>query len=219
MLMFMRDGFDPVLFVSFVVVAFFAFAYHEFGHAWMADYLGDPTPRRNGRLTLNPIPHIDPMGMVLLILFGFGWASTPINPYALRGNIRTSHALVSIAGPAVNLLMAIVYGLALRLFLWTDPDPSTKSYHLWFTFLWIGVYLNLFLIAFNLLPIPPLDGFRVLQGVLPAELAYKMEALLPYSSLIFIILLVGGQYFGLTAILFPFIRIMFRILVGYSLAG
>src|SRR5690606_10596481 len=110
----------PATFVAFVIVVFFAFAYHELGHALVADYLGDPTPRNQGRITLNPIPHLSALGLILVIVFGFGWATTPINPSLLRGNPRTSHAFVALAGPAMNLLMAILFAIPYRI-LYTSP--------------------------------------------------------------------------------------------------
>src|SRR5690606_4863653 len=108
-------GFDIATIIAFIITATLAFAYHEFAHAIVADRLGDPTPRSYGRITLNPFVHLDLFGMVMLILAGFGWAMTPVNPNNLRGNPRTSYAIVALAGPVANLIMAILFALPIRL--------------------------------------------------------------------------------------------------------
>lgn len=221
MLFFLGD-FDLLTFIAFVIVAVFAFAYHEFGHALVADRLGDMTPRLNGRMTLNPFPHLSLVGMIMLLLIGFGWAVTPINPNQLRGNPRTSHAIVAIAGPASNFVMAVLFAIGLRLLLFWNrsglpPGVNQGIIEFLFTLFNIGVGLNLFLIAFNLLPIPPLDGFWVLRGVLPIELAYQLDALRPYGMLIFLLVIFVLPRVGLSV--FPFINeftsTVSRILIGF----
>ncbi|MEM7115099.1 MAG: site-2 protease family protein [Chloroflexota bacterium] len=219
MLLFLGNDFDAVAFLAFIVVAFFAFAYHELGHALAANYLGDTTPARYGRLTLNPIPHISLTGMVMLILIGFGWAVTPIDPTQFRGNIRVSHALVALAGPAANLIMAILFAIPLRLIF--DGNPfffsfSESTFDLLVLYLQIGVRLNLFLIGFNLLPIPPLDGFWVLRGVLPTQLAYQLDGLRQYGTIIFLLVIFVLPNVGIS--IFPaietFTSTLFSLLVG-----
>jgi Zn-dependent protease len=224
MLFFLGRDFDLAVFIAFIVVAFFAFAYHEFGHAIVADRLGDMTPRLNGRITLNPLPHLSLVGMIMLIIIGFGWAVTPINPNALRGNPRTSHALVALAGPALNLIMAIIFAIPLRLLGMGVITMSAllemglpEAWANWITtLLVIGVRLNLFLIAFNLLPIPPLDGFWVLRGVVPLDMAYRLDSLLPYGMLLFLLVLFLLPQVGLN--IFPlidnFTTAVFTFLVG-----
>ena len=101
--------------IAFAITAILAFAYHEFAHAFVADRLGDPTPRDNGRITLNPFPHLSVFGLIMLFLVGFGWAVTPVNPSLLRGNYRRSMAMVAIAGPLANLAMAILWALPIPL--------------------------------------------------------------------------------------------------------
>ncbi|MCL4870869.1 MAG: site-2 protease family protein [Anaerolineae bacterium] len=209
MLFFLSGNFDLIQFICFIVVAFFAFAYHELGHALVANYLGDPTPRQHGRMTLNPFPHISPVGMIMLILIGFGWAVTPINPQMMRGNPRTAHAIVAIAGPAFNLIMAVLFAIPIRIIMvgagfGFSPLAALpeQTANIIMTFLFIGVNLNLFLIGFNLLPIPPLDGFWVLRGLLPPEMAYQMDRLLPYGMMIFLLVIfilprLGIDVFGL----------------------
>jgi Zn-dependent protease len=223
-MLFFLGQFDLPVFIAFIVVAFFAFAYHELGHALVADYLGDMTPRRHGRITLNPLPHISWLGMVMLILIGFGWAVTPINPNALRGNPRTSHAIVALAGPAMNLLMAVLFAIPLRLATMGVIDlpvlftgGSSDDWLEWLSVLcYLGVRLNLFLIAFNLLPIPPLDGFWVLRGVVPLEMAHRLDGLMQYGMLIFLVVIFLLPRIGLNV--FPminnFVTTGFRFLVG-----
>ncbi|WP_420627237.1 site-2 protease family protein [Candidatus Leptofilum sp.] len=171
--------------ISFVLIAVIAFAYHEFAHAIVADRLGDPTPRQHGRITLNPIPHLDRTGLIMLMIIGFGYAFTPINPRYFRGNPRTSHAIVSIAGPVMNLLIAFAMGLPVRLGLVSIQEPSQFLPSL-YSFLAFGVYFNLLLFAFNMIPIPPLDGFTILLGILPPDLAYRLQGLYRYSQMIFL---------------------------------
>lgn len=184
---------DPLQIAAFAIVIILAFAYHEFAHAYVADRFGDPTPRLYGRMTLNPIPHLSLVGLVTLFLFGFGGAYTPVNPSMLRGNRRQSHALVAIAGPIANLIMASIFAILFRLWIANDIDlplPPLVIKFITLLFYW-GVTLNIFLAVFNMLPIPPLDGFTILQGVLPAELAYQIEPMRRYGMLI----LLGVLYF------------------------
>src|SRR5690606_4330471 len=166
------------LFIAFAFTALLAFAYHEFAHALVADRLGDDTPRRFGRLTLNPFVHLDLFGTLMLLLAGFGWASTPVNPRNLRGNPRTSMAIVAVAGPVANLLMAVIWAIPIRLFnldpIFASRDASFALPTL-FQLCFIGVQINLLLFAFNLIPIPPLDGFTILMGILPPEMAYRPD--------------------------------------------
>lgn len=226
-MLFLGQDFDLGRFTAFIIVAFFAFAYHEFGHAIVADRLGDMTPRRHGRITLNPIPHISLFGLVMLILVGFGWAMTPVNPNALRGNPRTSHMLVALAGPAGNFIMALFFAIPLRLMTMGILDVGALlemglsiDWVQWLQYLlFMGVFLNLFLIAFNLLPVPPLDGFTVLQGVLPLELASRLEILRPYGMLILLVALfilpqAGFDIFG---VINNFATTVFTFLVGRSI--
>jgi len=223
-MLFLGQNFDLGRFIAFVIVAFFAFAYHELGHALVADRLGDMTPRQHGRITLNPIPHISWFGMIMLILVGFGWAVTPVNPNALRGNPRTSHMLVALAGPAGNLIMAILFAIPLRLIVMGIINVSTlldagmsRDWIEWLQyFLYMGVWLNLFLIAFNLLPIPPLDGFTVLRGIVPLEMAYRLDVLRQYGMVILLLVIfilprVGVDVFS---IINNFASTVFTFLVG-----
>jgi Zn-dependent protease len=211
-------GTDIPIIISFAVTAILAFAYHELAHAVVADRLGDRTPRSYGRISLNPIVHLDPLGTILLLIFGFGWASTPINPNQMRGNPRTSHAIVAVAGPVANLLMAILYGLPLRLGL-VDFAPPGEILPSLSVFLLVGVQINLVLMAFNMLPIPPLDGFTILLGLLPAELAYRLEPARQYGMIIFLVVIfllprIGLDVFGL--VVGPVLDSLLPLLTGLN---
>jgi Zn-dependent protease len=215
-MLFFGNGIDIPTIIAFAITAILAFAYHEFAHAIVADRLGDPTPRSLGRISLNPIVHLDLFGIVMLMLAGFGWASTPVNPNNLRGNPRTSMAVVAIAGPIANLIMATLYALPIR-FGVVALAPSGEVLPSLFQFLVTGIQINLLLFAFNLLPIPPLDGFTILLGLLPAELAYQLEPLRRYGPMfllaaIFLLPLIGISIFGV--IINPVMGLLFPILTG-----
>lgn len=197
-------GTDIPTVIAFLFVAVLAFAYHEFAHAIVADYLGDPTPRSYGRITLNPFVHLDAFGMIMLAVAGFGWASTPVNPNNLRGNPRQSHAIVAVAGPLANILMAILWAIPIRFNLipisLPNPDATFQLPTL-FLLCSLGVRLNLLLFAFNLMPIPPLDGFTILTGILPPELAYRLMPIREHGTLIllaviFILPMIGFDVLG-----------------------
>lgn len=147
-----------------------ALTVHEFSHGWMAYRLGDSTARDQGRLTLNPLAHLDPVGTIMLFLFHFGWAKpVPVNPYNFRGDIRDMRRgmiWVSLAGPGSNVLFAAVLGLLLQLLLATSAIDYSNIVYLMLTF---GVFINLMLAFFNLIPIPPLDGSKIVEGLLPVK--------------------------------------------------
>ena len=198
-----------------------AFAYHEFAHAIVADRMGDYTPRSYGRITLNPFVHLDLFGMLMLVLVGFGWATTPVNPNNLRGNPRTSYAIVALAGPVANLLMALLFAAPIRLGL-ADPlaaGLSLGGFELptFFQFCDIGVRINLLLFAFNLMPIPPLDGFTILMGVLPPEMAYRLTPLRQYGTIILLVVIFILPRIGLDVLgwfIGPVCRVGIPVLVG-----
>jgi Zn-dependent protease len=208
-------------FIAFIITATLAFAYHEFAHAIVADRMGDYTPRSYGRITLNPFVHLDLFGMLMLILAGFGWATTPVNPNNLRGNPRTSYAIVALAGPVANLIMAVIFAAPVRLGL-ADPTAagiSFGSFELptFFQLCYIGVQINLLLFAFNLIPIPPLDGFTILMGVLPPEMAYRLTPLRQYGTVILLVAIFILPRIGLDVLgwfIGPVFRIGLPVLVG-----
>ncbi|MCK4262367.1 site-2 protease family protein [bacterium] len=179
-----------------------AIAFHECCHAWMADRLGDPTARSQGRITLNPIAHLDPIGTVLIPLliiitgggFLIGWAKpVPVNPYNLR-HIKRDYMLVSLAGPASNVASAVIFA-----FLFHMAVLVSKAIHLpgaiWEPvrhFLIVAVHLNLILAFFNLIPVPPLDGSGILQGLLPDKYEEMFSRIRPFGFIILIALLMMG---------------------------
>ncbi len=177
----------------------FAITLHEAAHGWVANRLGDPTARLQGRLSFNPLRHIDPVGtilvpMALLLLSGFifGWAKpVPVDTRNLR-HPRRDMALVALAGPGANLLMAIAWGLVGRLAFMLPASLAWAAVPLALMGK-IGLFLNLILMVLNLLPLPPLDGSRVLAWLLPPRAAEWLDRIEPYGILI----LLGLLYLGL----------------------
>jgi Zn-dependent protease len=158
-----------------------ALTVHEFAHAYTSFRLGDPTPKWQGRLTLNPVAHIDPMGLIMLVLFRFGWGkAVEVDPSYYR-NRRQGVLMVSLAGPAANVITAFVI-LLLSVFFRTGFARQLLAY----TF-----QLNLVLAVFNLLPIPPLDGSKILASLLPPRLSYQYMAWLGQWGFVILILLVA----------------------------
>jgi Zn-dependent protease len=173
--------------IARVVVLLIAFTIHELAHALTADYLGDPTPRRMGRITLNPLKHLDPIGTILLIVSGFGWAKpVMVNPMNLRGNPRTSMAIVAAAGPLSNIVMALLAAAFFRLgVVEFTPFPVAGGYSSQFSYLLSQfIWINLILAFFNMIPVPPLDGSKILFAILPAEMVYRLRPLEQYGFLI-----------------------------------
>jgi len=188
--------------VGSVAVLLFSLSLHESAHAWMADRLGDPTGRLMGRVSLNPLPHIDPIGTILFPLIGmlaggimFGWAKpVPVNPANLR-DARKAHILISAAGPVSNLLAAVVFLVGLRVCLaLAAGGPIGTPMRTLLGFFEVGVYLNVILAVFNLLPIPPLDGSWILEGLLPRPLSVLFQAVRPYGFLLLVVLLYTGVF-------------------------
>ncbi len=179
-------GLNPPLLISRIITLVIAFTLHEFSHALTAHWLGDDTARDAGRLTLNPIAHLDLMGTLLLIFAGFGWAKpVPINPYRLGQKSKAGVMLVSLAGPISNLLLALVAGLILRL---TDIPLYASTTSRFFPtpgqFLFQFVAINITLFLFNLIPLAPLDGEKVLMFFLPPRMAAGFDKIRPYAPMI-----------------------------------
>lgn len=164
------------------------FAFHEYAHAWVADRLGDPTPRSQGRLTLNPFVHLDIFGTLMAVLYSFGWAKPVMTqPHYFKGNKERGRVLVSVAGPLANLLVAFI---AMMLWVLTLAFMEDSSWTGTISTIFMSlVIMNLGLGVFNILPIPPLDGFSILRGVVPGRYSKVLDTLETYGMFILVIIL------------------------------
>ena len=187
--------FNQSLFTYLVraMVLLTAIPIHECAHAWASNKLGDSTAKNLGRLTLNPLPHLDLIGSVLMLFTGFGWAKpVPIDPRNFR-NPRRGLLTVSLAGPGTNIILAVLFACLLKILLLIDPSivlMATPTETFVVRSLLAGVSINLCLAFFNLLPVPPLDGSKVLAYFLPARYAYSYLSIERYGFLILMLLIV-----------------------------
>lgn len=196
---------DPAAFIMITIAILLSLSLHEYFHAGMAFFLGDPTPKYAGRLTINPLAHIDPFGILLLFLVGFGWGKpVPFNPANLR-NQKWGPALVGLAGPSSNFLMALATGIILRLFSLSAPNLIF--------FFSIFVWINLLLGVFNLIPVPPLDGSHIFFTLFPS---LKRANIFTFQNM---------PFFTLIAILFMFfigipfvVKPLFALITGIPIA-
>lgn len=184
---------------------------HEVSHGFMADYLGDPTARLQGRLTLNPLKHIDPIGSIVVPLltslagFTFGWAKpVPYNPYNLK-NKRSGEFLIALAGPASNLAVALVFGLIIR---FTQQGIMTPFIQICASI----VVINTVLAVFNLIPIPPLDGSKLVFALLPNQYGRTRALLETYSPILILV-----AVFFLWQLISPIIWPIFKVFTGISI--
>ncbi len=198
--------FYPLLYRAILLTpaVIIGFTVHEYAHAWVAVHLGDPTPKWQGRLSLDPRRHLDLLGTILVFLVYVGWAK-PVQwqPANLRGDRRIGSILVAAAGPMSNVVMAIVAALPLKLSL---VNMSSRFGYLpgLGSFLAAFVLFNVLLFLFNLIPLPPLDGFNILENLLAPEAAQAMEKIRQYGPLVLVLLLLWpsspvGNFLGLTA--------------------
>jgi Zn-dependent protease len=207
--------FDPLSLIPFIVVFLLALTLHEYGHAWTAVHFGDPTPRIAGRLTLNPLKHLDPLGTVFMFVAQFGWAKpVPVNP----ANFTHPRAdlWVSLAGIIANLLQAVLYALIWHLLRYTSPATLGIGMH---RLLILGIMVNLSLALFNLLPLFPLDGSHVAKNLLPRRQAYRFSIFSErYGAMILFGLLLVG-YFSAVSPLSLLIGMPRNWLAGLLLRG
>jgi len=216
-----------VLVGAVVTALLVGITFHEFSHAFAASRLGDPTPGYRGRLSLNPLAHLDPTGTVLLFLAGFGWGKpVEVNPSLMRGDPKTNMALTAAAGPISNLVVAGLAGLPIKLEMvpWRSPFnvPNLAS---WSGDDYLGLYLSsivifgIILAIFNLIPLFPLDGFSVAVGILPRDLSQAFAELRAWGpGLLFLLIalpIVTGGHFGiLFQIMGPAVNGLTRVLTG-----
>lgn len=209
----------PATIISRIITLLIAFSVHEFSHAFVANAFGDDTPRMNGRLTLNPTAHLDLIGTLMLLFAGFGWAKpVPINPYALKRRSPAAVMWVSLAGPLSNLLLALLAVIPLRAGL-ISYTASSGLFPTLSGFLLEFIVINLALMLFNLIPVAPLDGEKVVQYFFPPSWARFMDKIRPYGPLILMAILflgplIGIDIFGL--VFTPVLSKIFYLLIGAS---
>jgi len=196
---------------------FLAISLHESAHAYVAYRFGDPTAKNLGRITLNPLHHIDIMGLIVLLIARFGWAKpVPVNPNNLK-NPRKDNIWISLAGPASNFILAIISALFFHLLAAILPPTTIGVYTL--EMVRLSVILNIILMVFNMLPLPPLDGYHILEGIVPHETYLKLQQYKHIGPTILLGLILMGWVFKFSvfSIIFsPFIRILGGLLLGSS---
>ncbi len=201
---------DLKFLLIFVPVILFSLTIHEYAHAYIANKLGDDTAKRLGRLTLNPLKHLDPIGTILLLLVHFGWAKpVPVDPRNFK-DPKKDMLYVAIAGPISNIITAIISGILLKFIIFNLASTGAfGAYTLpLIQFLVWMIFIGVVLAVFNMLPIPPLDGSRVLYGLLPDHLANSIKKIETYGILIvFGIILFGGRTFSYI-IIYPFLKFL-----------
>ena len=165
-------------------------SFHEYAHAWMSDKLGDPTPRRQGRLTISPMAHIDIVGFIALILCGFGWGKpVEINPYYYK-KPRRDEFLVSVAGITCNLILAVIFAIPTKLVFTAMQSSGSELLEIVFYVLYYTVTINLMLMIFNLIPCPPLDGFGIVTEIFNLKKYSWWPQVYRYGSMILLVLII-----------------------------
>ena len=198
----------------------FALSFHEYAHGWMANRLGDPTAKNEGRLTLNPLAHLDPLGTLMIVILHFGWAKpVPVNPYNLA-DPKKDMLKIALAGPVSNVLMAAATGMLIRLMQGMGMRVDGSFLGFFQYMLYFLVMINLVLAIFNMIPVPPLDGSKILFGLLPTE--YE-ESFIRYENkgpIILLGLVIVNNFFGIpifSALISPFVTFFSSIFVGRNL--
>jgi len=195
---------DPLAFFLVAIPLLYSIIFHELAHGWVAWKLGDPTAKYAGRLTLNPLSHLDPIGTLMLLFVGFGWAKpVPVNMGYIR-NTRSGLIMVSSAGIIANLILAFLSVFVLKL---TAPGSSSSLGLL----LYYMIQINIMLAAFNLIPIPPLDGSKILMGFLSYRAQYALARLEPYGFFI----IIGLLYLGALDPVINFFRWIIMTVIGF----
>ncbi|MHB9095738.1 MAG: site-2 protease family protein [Eubacteriales bacterium] len=178
--------------------------FHEYAHGYVAYKLGDPTAKNLGRLTINPLKHLDPLGAIFLLIFHFGWAKpVPVNPFHFRGDRQKGMLWVSLAGPATNIIIAIITAVIWKLIEPTGPIIVPILVYIF--------YINLILAVFNIIPVPPLDGSKILAGLLPSKYSHVIYNIEKYGYVVLILLMLTGI---VGRILIPAVQ-----LIGVAITG
>lgn len=197
---------DPLTFILLAIPLLYSIIFHELAHGWVAYLMGDSTAKWQGRLSINPLKHLDPIGTLMLFIFGFGWAKpVPVNFDNLH-DTRKGLIFVSSAGIIVNMILAF---LAFFLYRLLSPTPSGVLA----TLLFYLAQINIILASFNLIPIPPLDGSKILMGFLPERFQYFLSRLEPYGFFV----IIGLLYLGALDPLINFFRWLILALIGLLL--
>ena len=195
-----------------------ALTFHEFAHAYVANRYGDDTAKRSGRLSLNPLRHLDPLGTIMIFLVHFGWAKpVPVNPYNLR-NPKKDMLWISAAGPLANMILALISGILLRVLL-ASGGTSDQYSILDFIIIMVvmSLQINLALAIFNILPIAPLDGSKILAGLLPARFSGFIFTAERYGPFVLLGLIILGRVTGvpiLGGLIWPFVKFFSKIFAG-----
>jgi len=210
------NPFDPNWLVTLAILLLTSMPIHEWAHAWVAYQLGDDTAALRGRLTINPLAHMDPIGTLSLVFLRFGWGKpVPVSPYRLRGNRRASWALVSAAGPFSNLVLAMLAAIPFRL-RWLSPYVSSGSAISLQSVLVQFILINLSLMIFNLIPVPPLDGSRILAWLLPSRWADALDRLERFGGMgLMLILYLLSRLGVFSLVIWPMMRFMLQALGVY----
>jgi Zn-dependent protease len=195
-----------------------ALSFHEYAHAYIANKFGDDTAKQSGRLTLNPLAHLDPIGTIMIFLVHFGWAKpVPVNPHRLR-NPKKDMLWISAAGPLANMILALISGILLRFIFATVGAPNQHPIiGLLIYAVFMSLQINLALAIFNLLPIAPLDGSKILFGLLPVKHEGKIYFLERYGPFILLGLIIFGRVTGvpiLGGLIWPFVKYFSKIFAG-----
>lgn len=207
---------NPGRLIALAILFLTSMPIHEWAHAWTAYQLGDDTAALRGRLTINPLAHLDPVGTLSLVFFGFGWGRpVPVSPYRLRGNRRASWALVSAAGPFSNLVLAMLAAIPFRMG-WLSSYGGSGSMISLQGILFDFIVINLSLTLFNLIPVPPLDGSRILAWLLPPRWASALDRLEQVGGIGLMLVLYLLSRLGLfSRIIWPALTFMMRALGVY----
>ena len=222
-------GSDPVnaliTLLAFVLVVIVAITVHEFSHALTANLLGDGTAKSKGRLTLNPLAHLDPAGTVMIVVVGFGWGRpTPVNPARFGKRMRSGMAAVSFAGPISNVIVASLAALPVKMGVLSPGVVGFSLFRgdtgeIWAYLLGSLIFINILLAAFNLIPVAPLDGFKVVLGLLPRNLASEWIKLERWGPLILLALIISGFILPTGSLLVPIMRPLVNALAFIIIGG